>query len=615
MRKKCRIKYLLLVLVLVLATLNPWQVGNQSKAATVGVIREGAVNVNFRETPNGTIHKDANGNNIRLNAGHELTILDTSNSAWYKVSLTYNGTSYTGYVSSQYITITGTTQEELPAQTAAANDFEAYLTAQGFPESYKVMLRKLHEKYPNWEFQAIQTGIDWNTLVSNEVNKQGQVKNLVWTSSSTPHYNWRSTVVGYNWATDTWSPYDGTVWFAASDALVTYYLDPRTYLYENYIFLFESLSYQKGMQNETGVEAILKGTFMYQTKPAGEDKTYAQIIMQAAEESGVSPYHIASRIRQEMGTTAGQAALGTNSKYPGIYNYFNIGATDTANGSAVEKGLQWAATSGGSYGRPWDTVSKAIIGGSKYLGASYISVGQDTLYTQKFNVTNKNSLFSHQYMTNVQAPSTECLTSYNAYKANNLLDSTMVFKIPVYTNMPASPVTKPADSGNPNNWLKLLSVHGYNLTPTFAANTTNNYSLIVPESVSSISVSATAVNANAKIAGTGTLNLAKGTNNFNIVVTAQNGSTRTYTLTVVRGTATSGGSTGGNVSSGMRGDLNGDGKITALDIVKVQRLIVGLDPITDTSLALGDVNKDGKISALDIVKIQRHIVGLETITN
>ena len=62
-----------------------------------------------------------------------------------------------------------------------------------------------------------------------------------------------------------------------------------------------------------------------------------------------------------------------------------------------------------------------------------------------------------------------------------------------------------------------------------------------------------------------------------------------------------------------KGDLNGDGKITALDIVKLQRLIVGLDALNSDVLAIADINGDGKVTALDIVKIQRHIVGLETI--
>lgn len=615
MRNKNRLISAFLILVLIFQTIIPWQSDMDSKAAASGSIT--ADYVYFRETPGGTPLKDANGVTIMLMSGQQLSVLDTTNSSWYKVSLSYGGNGYTGYVSSQFISInsnnTGTTE---PSSDA---DFESKLTAQGFPESYKVYLRRLHELYPNWEFKAVQTGIDWNTLVSNEVNKTGQIKNLVYGSSSYPHYNWRSTTVGYNYVTDKWSPYDGTTWYAASDELVAYYLDPRTYLYENYIFVFESLSYQAGAQNESGVEAILKGTFMYQTVPKGESKTYAQIIMDAAAASGVSPYHIASRIRLEMGTTAGVAASGNSSSYPGIYNFFNIGATDTANGSPVTKGLAWAAQSG-SYGRPWNSVSKSIIGGSQFLGASYISVGQNTLYTQKFNVTNKACLFSHQYMTNVQAPATECLTNYNAYKNNNLLASSMVFEIPVYNNMPNSAVSKPADSGNPNNWLKSLSVDGYSLTPTFAINQTTNYSLIVSSSVSSIRISAGTVNSAAKISGQGTYQLAEGTNTINITVTAQSGATRTYTLTVVRGTATPGTTTPGTTTPGTttpgtngtaKGDVNGDGKISVLDIVKIQRVIVGLDA-TNTAC---DVNGDGKVSVLDIVRLQRHIVGIELITN
>lgn len=599
---------LFLTLILIISTMGPWMSDFDSVAASSGIISKGCTYVYFRESPGGNPIKDSGGNTIYLNGGQELSVLDTTNSSWYKVSLNYSGKKYTGYVSSQFITITGSGSGETPSNPSSDADFEAKLTAQGFPESYKVMLRELHSKYPYWEFKAVQTGLDWNDVVSNEVNKSGQIKNLVYGASSNPHYNWRSTGVGYNYKNDTWSPYDGSIWFAASDALVTYYLDPRTYLYSNYIFVFESLSYQKGFQNEKGVEAILKGTFMYEITPKGESKTYAQIIMDAAAKNGVSPYHLASRIRLEMGVNGGVCAFGNSSSYPGIYNFFNIGATDTANGSAADKGLAWAASSG-SLGRPWNSVSKAIDGGAQFLGKSYINVGQDTLYTQKFNVTNKGSLYSHQYMTNVQAPATECIANYNAYNSNNLLNSSMVFKIPVYKNMPDQAVSKPADSGNPNNWLKSLSVSGYALTPSFTTSMTKDYSLIVSESVSSVTISAATVNSNARVTGTGTVNLAKGTNTIKIVVTAQSGATRTYTLTIVRGKASSGGGTTGTT----KGDLNGDGAISAIDIVKLQRIIVGIDAQSSASLAVGDLNGDGKISAIDIVVIQRHIVGIELI--
>lgn len=605
--------FLLIVTMLIISvfTLVP---AKRVHAESQGQISAGVTDVRCRATPGGDIMKDTSGSTIYLNGGQALTIIDKSNSAWYKVSFSYRGANYTGYVSSQFITETNSAPATAPASTPSSDgDFEASLSNQGFPESYKPYLRELHAKYPNWVFKSVQTGINWNTLVDNEINKQGQVKNLIQCYGSNYHYNWRSTSVGYDYKNDRWSPYDGYDWYAASDGIVAYYLDPRTYLYEDYIFLFESLSYQQGLQNEQGVEAILAGSFMSYAKPSGSSQTYAQIIMTAAAQSGVSPYHIASRIRQEMGSSGSSACTGRNSTYPGYYNFFNIGAYDSPGGGAIENGLAWAK-SGSSYGRPWNTPEKAIIGGSQWLGASYINVGQDTLYTQKFNVTNTGNLFWHQYMTNVQAPSRECLGNYEAYAANNLLKSTMVFKIPVYTNMPNSAVAKPADSGNPNNWLKSLSVNGYGLTPSFSVSMTTDYSLILPESTASITVNAAPVNGNARVAGTGTINLAKGTNIINIVVTAQSGNTRTYHLTVVRGNASAGtniiGGDGGSGSTpGGKGDLNGDGRINTVDIVKVQRIIVGLDG----SNSAADINGDGKVNTVDIVKIQRHIVGIESI--
>lgn len=612
------ISFLLILSFVILAAFGmiPEQAADTYAETVTGYVKTGTTNLRVRDSAGGNVMKDSAGNTIFLNGGHSLTILDRTNSAWYKVSFTYNGAGITGYISSDYIVLNdssgGGTAVSPPSDDA---DFEAKLTAQKFPDSYKPYLRELHKLHPNWEFVAVHTGIDWNTLVENERNKSGQIKNLINCTSSAPHYNWRATVVGYDWAADKWSAYDGSSWFAASQGIVEYYLDPRTYLYQNYVFTFESLSYQEGIQNIQGVEAILKGSFMYNAVPAGETKKYSEIIMEAAAKYKVSPYHLASRMKQEMGNVAGTAALGNSKTYPGIYNYFNIGAFDSASGNAVTNGLKFAASSG-SYGRPWNSVSKSIMGGAQYLGESYINKGQDTIYTQKFNVTNKSSLFSHQYMTNVQVAATEANSMYKAYVANGIVDSSMLFKIPVYTNMPSTAVSKPADSGNPNNWLKSLGVTGYSLTPSFAVNGTTEYSLIVPESVSQVTISASAVNANAKISGAGKVNLNKGTNKFTISVTAQNGNVKNYTLTIVRQGSTgtgSGGAANPGTSGVKRGDLNGDGKINAIDIVKLQRIIVGIDKLDSNLLAAGDLNGDGKITAVDIVKIQRHIVGIELI--
>ena len=44
------------------------------------------------------------------------------------------------------------------------------------------------------------------------------------------------------------------------------------------------------------------------------------------------------------------------------------------------------------------------------------------------------------------------------------------------------------------------------------------------------------------------------------------------------------------------GDVNGDGKITPADYVKVKNHIMGKSKLTGDSLKAADMNKDGKIT-------------------
>lgn len=60
------------------------------------------------------------------------------------------------------------------------------------------------------------------------------------------------------------------------------------------------------------------------------------------------------------------------------------------------------------------------------------------------------------------------------------------------------------------------------------------YDVTVPENVQSIEVYATAKNASAKVSGTGTQKLAIGENKIDVVVSASDGTTKTYTINVKR---------------------------------------------------------------------------------
>lgn len=543
--------------------------------------------------------------------------------------------------------------------------FESQMKAAGFPTSYLDSLSALHKKYPNWQFEAVSTGLNWDDVIKNE-SKNGV--NLVPKSGND---STKSTASGaYDWTTNTWTIYDGSSWVAASSTYIAYYMDPRNFLNDTDIFQFESLSYSKS-QTRAGVSAILAGTFMAKEIEDADGTTlnYADAFMKIGETRKISPYHLASRVRQEQGTGGTSSLIsGTYSGYEGYYNYFNFGASGVGSAAVIKNGLAYAKSKG------WDTRYKSLDGGAQLLAKNYISVGQDTLYFQKFNVVNASNLYGHQYMSNLTAAYTEGRKLGQGYTDKQ---QAFVFRIPVYTSMPdqASAFTA---TGNPNNYLKTLSVTGQTLTPGFTGATTS-YSLVVDNSVESIKVNATAVASTSTVSGTGTVSLKVGSNTVSVKCKSQSGSTKTYKLTVVRQEGEEAGKvptsktytvgskyitgiqpgtkastvlknltasgatlklvgTDGKKKSGavvtsdvvqlydgsgkkissytivIYGDVNGDGEINVLDMIKVNRHVLGLTKLSGAYLEAGDANRAGDgVNVLDMIYINRHSLGLATI--
>ena len=206
-------------------------------------------NVNVRSGPGTT-----NSVVTKLTRGAAVTVIGEQTASdgalWYQIRFTGSGgTQTTGFVSSAYI--------KFPVTYTSDADFEAYLNAQGFPDSYKDSLRALHAKYPNWVFTAQHTGLNWDDVISNE-SVVGT--NLVSSSSIS---SWKSTAAGaYDWNTSTWPGFDGSSWVAASQEIISYYMDPRNFLDENYVFQFLLQSYDGSVHTIEGLNTMLKGTFM-----------------------------------------------------------------------------------------------------------------------------------------------------------------------------------------------------------------------------------------------------------------------------------------------------------------------------------------------------------------
>ena len=307
---------------------------------------------------------------------------------------------------------------------------------------YKVLIDELKAAHPNWKFTILYTGLDWNQVIKNETTAT-HGRNVVPASRSDA---WKCDSCGE-------TPRGGSSWRCASESAVSYYMDPRNWMTEDYIFEFENLSFNGEIQTIDGVKKIISGikymnvdNNVTYTNTSGNkvtmNKTYAQIIMEAAEEAGISPYHLASRIRQEQGagSTPGSTATGTYGGYVGYYNFLNIRASGSTDGEVIANGLSYAQSEG------WTDPEKSIKAGAQMLASKYINDGQDTLYLQKFDVDNSDgALYWHQYMQNASAAVTEGAQVRKTYEGLGLLNSSIEFVIPVFENMPDTASPEPID--------------------------------------------------------------------------------------------------------------------------------------------------------------------------
>lgn len=580
---------------------------------------------------------------VSLNWNHQVDIIGetkVNGVVWYNVKGTLNGKDFTGWTISTYIKVNYN-------NTGDNTDFVTAMKNAGFSDSYIPNLTALHNKYPSWTFEAVKVGLDWNTVIENE-----SINGLNLVSKSADNSK-KSTAAGaYNWSTNTWVEYEPG-WVSASSSYIAYLMDPRNFLDETNIFQFQSLAYSP---NETlgGVQSIIKGTFMEGTKSYsnnGEKINYADTFMDVAKSSGVSAYHIASRIKQEQGINGTSPLIsGTYSGYEGYYNFFNFSATGSTKALIYKNGLSFAKKQG------WNTRVKSISGGSVKVGSNYINKGQNTLYFEKFNVVNTSSLYFHQYMGNVTAAMTEGRNLAKGYSDKN---QAFVFKIPVYNNMPSSAVGF-NKAGDTNNYLQSLSISGVSLTPAFNG-TTTSYSAVVSNAISSVSITAKAVSGNSSISGTGSYSLAVGNNTVKISCKSQSGDTRTYTININRQAAPAANNNSGGNNQGNNSQNNTEVNITS-GKYRIGSYITGIEPGTGAAdfvkniavsasgsvklltssgsensgkvatgnkvavydasgnlkktydiVIYGDINGDGAVNALDMIKLNRHILGKGTL--
>ena len=284
--------------------------------------------------------------------------------------------------------------------------FESYLSKQGFPEAYKKNLRTLHKAHPNWVFSAYNTGLKWNDVLNRQTKAGVSLVHKSYPKS------YRSS-----------SKQAEPGWYNASSKVVAYYMDPRNFLNEDRIYMFEDLNYKKDYQTTAVVNKIISGTKL------ASYGFNANIFMNAGSAYNVSPVFLAARVRQETGGDS-VSVNGTKSGGTVVYNPFNIGATGK---DPATNGLKYAKKQG------WTTPAKAVNGGTQFIASGYISKKQNSIYFQRFNVCNGLSKAgTHQYMTNIMAPYSEAYITKTSYAKYGITNEAITFLIPLYNSMPGS---------------------------------------------------------------------------------------------------------------------------------------------------------------------------------
>lgn len=523
----------------------------------------------------------------------------------------------------------------------------------------KKLIKDLKASHPNWTFKILYTGIDWNTVISNEYVGHGKSpRNLVPGNNSNYAGDWVCSICGNK-------AYDNGGWVCASESAIKYMMDPRNSINETDIFQFQELTYDG--YDENTVLKMVEGTFLNKEK-------YIKAIKEVSEETNVSPYYLVARILQEQGKngTVLTKGKGYEGQYEGYYNVFNIGATGGTKSKVILNGLAKAEKEG------WKSLVKAIKGGAKFIAKDYIARGQNTLYFQKFDVeSSDNSLYYHQYMQNILAAQKEGETLKKTYNDVDSLDGKYTFIIPVYNNMPSAVSKRPSITSTSNvstdivrvnvnkqitlrktengiatgeflykdeivtrvekatekvngtYWDKVMKANGVtgyvarqtyddeeyklylvpivseennNTTNNTDTNTDNTNNLISSDKVK-IKDQAVVITPNAKVS-----DIKKVLGN-NIVIKDLNG--KELSSSAVAGT---GCRIDDKYTVAMLGDINGDGEVKATDYMLIKNYIMGKTKFKVSQKIAADLNKDEKVKATDYMLVKNYIMGTAKIT-
>lgn len=514
---------------------------------------------------------------------------------------------------------------------------------------YKTLLDNIKSTY-GYNIELYYTGVDWNEATVIQYQGHGSSAKNLFYESDTRTGMWYCPICG-NKEYDTGIP-------CASLEAISYMLDPRNSLADESIYQFMNFSGNNLTKEQVAV--IVQDTFLNETE-------VIEAIYDAAVTYDLNAAFLVAKIIIEQGSSGSVLSKGEgyNGNYIGVYNYFNFGATGATKDAVITNGLATASSNG------WTSKRASILGGASIIKSQYVdSRGQISFYFMKFNYAGKEAYGSMQYEQNVMGAESKGRILRTYYKKlTDLTTPTMV--IPVYENMPATAVSRPDTSKvnsisyeegiitNVSSGLRVRAsggTSGYNLTTLSngtavkivkRAETTigNLYWDLIYTDSGVYGYAAREINGDVCITGTGVYGTSYGKNNSTLLsdgkqVLATDDGIIHMTPTVlvediktVYPTAIVRATDGNEMTSGVigtyskveidgktytvakRGDVDGDGYATILDVIKLFNHSKQIEYITDSiRFQAGRITNGTKITILDVTSLLNYVKGTGTVS-
>ena len=288
---------------------------------------------------------------------------------------------------------------------------------------YKSLIQNMQNNHPNYTFLVYYTGMEWDEVLTAEYQGHGRSPRNLFQIGNNYNGLWLCPLCGT-------TKYDNGSWCCASLQALAYMMDPRNSINDTDVFQFKDLESADATYDDIARVVSRYGGFI-------NNQEVIQAIVDAANQYRINAYFLVAKIINEHGSNGSTLSNGNgyNGQYAGVYNYFNLGATGNGKDKVILNGLKYAQDHG------WTSRRASIFGGTEIVRNSYMNeYSQNTFYYQKFNVSGRSTMASHQYQQNIMAAQTQG-TSFKSYYAS--LNGSHTFIIPLFRNIPKNACARP----------------------------------------------------------------------------------------------------------------------------------------------------------------------------